>query len=161
MAGPIQDLLGADHVRLGALLDQARRGATIDLVPFNEFRAGLLRHIAMEEKVLLPFARELRGGEPLPAARQLKLDHAAIASLLVPTPTREIIAQLTAVLAAHNVIEEGDGGVYAECEKLAGARVGELVDKLKSVRPVAVASYQDVPRAFASIERLMRNAGRG
>ena len=160
MSGPVQDILAADHERLAKLLDEATRGTPVDLVPFGEFRAGLLRHIAMEEKVLLPFARELRGGEALPAARQLKLDHSAIASLLVPTPTREIVARLRALLAAHNLVEEGEHGVYAQCEAIAGDRIGELIDKLKSVRPVALAPYQDGPRAFASIERLLRNAGR-
>jgi hypothetical protein len=58
---------------------------------FAEFRAGLLRHIAMEEKVLLPDAR-LRRGEPLPIAKQLLEDLALLASLMVPTPTHELVA---------------------------------------------------------------------
>jgi hypothetical protein len=37
----------------------------------------------MEEKVLLPFAQKKRGGEPLPIAAKLRLDHGALAALLV------------------------------------------------------------------------------
>ena len=60
----------------------------------------MLRHIAMEEKILLPEARRLRDDVALPIAKQLRADHAALALLLVPTPTREIIAA-TCRGAAH------------------------------------------------------------
>jgi hypothetical protein len=43
----------------------------------------------MEEKVLLPAAQKARGGEPLQIAAKLRLDHGALAALLVPTPTAE------------------------------------------------------------------------
>jgi len=35
---------------------------------YAELRQALLRHIAMEEKILLPYAKAKRGGEPLPIA---------------------------------------------------------------------------------------------
>jgi hypothetical protein len=77
--------------------------------PYAQFRHDLLRHIAMEEKVLLRYAREKRGGEPLPLARQLHADHGEIAKLLVPTPTAAIIQRLSEVLHGHNRLEEGPG----------------------------------------------------
>jgi hypothetical protein len=40
----------------------------------------------MEERVLIPAARRARGGAALPVARLLRLDHGAIAALLVPPP---------------------------------------------------------------------------
>jgi hypothetical protein len=48
--GPISNHLTADHRRLEALLDAAQRSAPIDLGRYAEFRDGLLRHIAIEEK---------------------------------------------------------------------------------------------------------------
>ena len=87
--GPLSGFFADDHRRLEALLDRAAAGpGPIDPELFEQFRAGLLRHIAMEEKILLPAVQRARGGTPLPIARQLRLDHGAIAALLVPTPTR-------------------------------------------------------------------------
>ena len=111
--GPIFEFLAADHARLDALLQAAlARSEQIDRGPFDEFREGLLRHISIEEKILLPAAREARGGDPLLQARRLRIDHGAIAALLVPTPTPEIAAEIRKILGPHNVVEEGEGGVY-------------------------------------------------
>lgn len=61
--GPIVRYLTEDHAGLDTLL---RRGAS-DSAAYDEFRRRLLRHIGMEEKVLLPAAQRIRGGERLPA----------------------------------------------------------------------------------------------
>ncbi|HYG69764.1 MAG TPA: hemerythrin domain-containing protein, partial [Anaeromyxobacteraceae bacterium] len=141
-AGPITGWLAQDHARLEALL--ARAVATpgaLDREPFDLFRAGLLRHIAIEEKILLPAAREARGGEPLPAARRLRIDHGALAALLVPTPTPELVRELRSILDPHNAIEEGPEGVYAACEALLASRAEELAARIRDYPPVKVAKY--------------------
>jgi hypothetical protein len=63
-------------------------------VAYAEFRAGLRRHIGMEEKILLPAARSANEGEPLASAAKLPLYHGALAALLVPTPTGLIIVAI-------------------------------------------------------------------
>jgi hypothetical protein len=78
----VHDLLRRDHDRIAALLVASCRRTPINVVAFHSFRGALLRHIGMEEKILLPVVKRLRGGEPLPSARQLRLDHAALAALL-------------------------------------------------------------------------------
>ena len=104
--GPLYRFFAADHDRLDALLRRATAGSgPIDLTVFGSFRAGLLRHIGMEEKVLLLAAREARGGRPLEIAERLRVDHGAIASLLVPTPTRALVAELVSVLEVLKHIE--------------------------------------------------------
>lgn len=86
-AGPITDFLVKDHGRLEALLQAAvAQVGSVDQGAYDQFRAGLLRHIGMEEKILLPAAQRLRSGEPLPIASKLRLDHGAIASLLMRLP---------------------------------------------------------------------------
>ncbi|MEP6889972.1 MAG: hemerythrin domain-containing protein, partial [Nitrospirota bacterium] len=70
----------------GAVSGLPEAGA-VDQGTYDQFRAGLLRHIGTEEKILLPAAQRLRGGQPLPIAAKLRLDHGAIASLLMPPPT--------------------------------------------------------------------------
>jgi hypothetical protein len=113
----------------------------------------------MEEKVLLPTAQRLRGGEPLEIASRLRVEHGAIASLLVPTPTPAIIAALRSVLAAHNQIEERPGGLYATCDALAGAEAAALVDRLRAYPTVPVNAHADGPRIIAATQRALRRAG--
>src|SRR5262245_15607748 len=121
MPGKFDHSLADDHARLDALLQRAAaRPDIIEASAFAEFRSGLLKHIAMEEKILLPAAQRLRGGQPLPIAAKLRMDHGALAALLVPSPSAAIIAAIRAVLEAHNPIEEGPGGLYEQCEELAG-----------------------------------------
>ena len=93
MSGALISFLAGDHIRLDGLLERAMTaGGAVDHVAYAEFRAGLLRHISLEEKLLLPAAQRWRGGAPLPIAAKLRLDHGALAALLVPTPTPAIIA---------------------------------------------------------------------
>jgi len=54
-AGPITDFLVKDHGRLEGLLQAAvAQAGAVDQGTYDQFRAGLLRHIGMEEKILLP-----------------------------------------------------------------------------------------------------------
>lgn len=155
----IHDFLEADHRRLDALFARATADpANIERAAYDEFREGLLRHIAMEEKVLLAEARRLRGGAPLPAAAQLRLDHAAIAAILAARPIPEFVGELRALLALHNRIEEGPEGVYAQCERLAGDGVAALLDRLRAVPPVRVAPYADPERIRGEIGRALKAA---
>ncbi len=92
--GPLADFLAEDHRRLDTLLDSALADPDkVDGAAYDRFRAGLLRHIGMEEKILLPAAQRLRGGEPLPIAVKLRLDHGALATLLMPNSTNVILAK--------------------------------------------------------------------
>jgi hypothetical protein len=159
--GSIQTFLEQDHARLDALLARAVADpAQIDETAYAEFRAGLLRHIAMEEKVLLADAKSRRGGDPLSAAAQLRLDHAAIAAMLAARPDAELVADLRALLVQHNHIEEGDGGVYAQCERHAGADVDALLRRLHDVPPARPAPYSPRARIAAEIRRAIDAAQR-
>ncbi len=158
IAGPVHRFLAEDHVRLEALLLRAIAPAdAIDLEAYSEFRSGLLRHIAMEEKVLVPELRRPELGEAPPFLDRLRDDHATIAALLVPPPTRAIVAALRDILAGHNPLEEGPGGLYALADERAGDGAGALVDRLRAIPPVRVAAYRDEPRIHEHIERLLRD----
>ena len=156
MPGPIHDHLAHDHARLDALLARAVADpATIDLGAYGEFRAGLLRHIAMEEKVLFADARARRGGEPLPVTRQLHADHAALASMLVPSPTHALLSTIESVLAEHNPLEEGPGGLYDVCEQLAGDEVDAVLARMHAIPAVRAAQHVDEPRIHEHITRML------
>jgi hypothetical protein len=158
--GALYRFLADDHVRLDRLLQRATATPdALDPTAYAEFRAGLLKHIGMEEKILLPAAQAARGGEPLPIAAKLRLDHGAIAALLVPSPTPKIVAALRAILAAHNPIEEDPGGLYDVCERLAGDQVDALLARLRAAPEVPVSPHNDGPRVMPAICRALERAG--
>jgi hypothetical protein len=144
MRGPIHDILTGDHARLEALLSRATSDpARLDHDAFEEFRAGLLRHIAIEEKILLPDARRRRGGTPLPLAERLRIDHGALASLLVPTADAALVDEIREILGTHDTLEEQPGGLYDQCDELAGADVTVLVKRIRMAPAVRVAKHFD------------------
>jgi hypothetical protein len=158
--GPVSDYLVADHERLDALLQRATRApGAIDRDAYGEFRRGLLRHIGMEEKILLPTAQRLQRGEALPAAARLRLDHGALAALLVPPPSAAIIGAIRTILTGHNRIEEGEGGVYEACERLAGAEASALAAELRAAPEVPVSPHVDDPRVIPATHRALVRAG--
>jgi hypothetical protein len=158
--GPITDFLVKDHGRLEALLQEAvAQAGSVDQGTYDQFRAGLLRHIGMEEKILLPAAQRIRGGEPLPIAAKLRLDHGAIASLLMPPPTAAVIATICAVLKVHNTIEEGPGGLYETCDELAGQEAAQLLAKLQVAPELAVLPCSDSHAVMPAVQRALERAG--
>ena len=159
-AGPVTDFLTEDHRRLEKLLQSAvALAGSVDQGAYDQFRAGLLRHIGMEEKILLPAAQRIRGGEPLPIAFKLRLDHGAIASLLMPPPTATIVATIRAVLKVHNTIEEGPGGLYEICDELAGSEAAQLLAKLQATPELAVLPCSDSPAVMPAVQRALERAG--
>ena len=159
-AGLVTDFLVEDHRRLEKLLQSAvALAGSVDQGAYDQFRAGLLRHIGMEEKILLPAAQRIRGGEPLPIAFKLRLDHGAIASLLMPPPTATIVATIRAVLKVHNTIEEGPGGLYEICDELAGSEAAQLLAKLQAAPELAVLPCSDSPAVMPAVQRALERAG--
>jgi hypothetical protein len=154
---PIARFLASDHERLDALLTRAVRDrGALDRAAFDEFRAGLLRHIAIEEKLLFPAVREARGGEPHPDWKRLRIDHGALTSLLVPPPTEELVGEIRSILDPHNLVEEGPGALYESCDELLGGRAAELQERMRSYPPVKVAPYRDGPRVLRRAEDALR-----
>jgi len=158
--GPIAGFLTEDHRRLDVLLQSAVADIDkVDHVRYDQFRAGLLRHIGMEEKILLPAVQQLYGGNPLPVAARLRLDHGAIASLLMPTPTAAVIGMLRQILAGHNEVEEGSDGVYETCEAAVGAEVEQILVRLQSAPVVNVMPYSDTVAVMNTVRRAVERAG--
>jgi hypothetical protein len=159
MPGKIHRYLADDHERLDALLERAVSDPdNIDMVAYAQFRSGLLKHIAMEEKILLPAARRTRGGQPLPVAARLRLDHGALTALLVPTPTASIVGAIRAILKAHNPIEEGLGGMYAQCEQLLGAEADQIFAQLRAAPEVKVLPHVDTLFVMEAARRALVRA---
>ena len=161
MSDPITSFFREDHDRLDALLRRAvATPGAIDREAFAAFRAGILRHIAWEEKILLKAAREASGGEPLPIARRLRIDHGAIALLLAPTPTLEIVQELRSILEPHNQVEEEPGGLYETCEELLADRAEEILSRVRAYPDVKLAPHYDGPEVFRRAKDALEMSGR-
>jgi hypothetical protein len=159
-AGMLTEFLVEDHRRLDGFLQTAMaQPGTVDDRAYGQFRAGLLRHIGIEEKILLPAAQRQRGGEPLSLAAKLRLDHGALASLLMPTPTAAIQATIQGILAEHNVLEEGPGGFYETCDAVAGPEGETILAALRAAPEVAVMRYNDSPAVMNAVHRALERAG--
>lgn len=158
--GPVAHFLSEDHRRLEILLQSALNSdGRVDQGGYDQFRAGLLRHIGMEEKILVPIAQRLRGGEPLSLAARLRLDHGAIAALLMPTPTAGLIATLRKILDTHNMVEEGPEGLYQTCDTLVGAESEQLLARLRAVPALSVLPHTDTPAVLGAVRRALERAG--
>jgi hypothetical protein len=157
MPGRLHELLRGEHAGFDDLLRRALAGPeALDREAYASFRKGLLRHIGLEEKLLIPQARRLQSPGALRLVEQLRADHAALAALLVPTPTRELVGQLEAVLREHNPLEEDPGGLYEICEQAVGPALDELLQRLRGFPEVPAAAHSDGPRVHQRIERLLR-----
>lgn len=155
----IRQFLTDDHGRLDALLERTGECRTPEeLAAYDQFRRGILKHIGIEEKILLTAAARLRGA-PLEQAARLRLDHGAIVSLLMPIPTPSIIRAIRTVLIAHNPIEEGDGGVYDICEKLAASEHDELLGKIHDAPEVPTHPNATSPRIIDAAKHALTRAG--
>ncbi len=133
----------ADHEAMDRLLGRADGAARLDRDAFERFRARLLRHIAIEEKVLFAAARRAGGGAPLSRAARLRREHAAVTSLLVPTPDLALVGEIRQLLEPHDGLEEGPGGVYEECIGLLGDGWREVLALAQSYPAVKVAAHFD------------------
>jgi hypothetical protein len=158
--GAIARFLSDDHERLDTLLRRAAtQSGAIDETAYAAFRGGLLKHIGMEEKILLPAAQDARGGEPLAAAAKLRSDHGALVALMVPTPTPAIVAAIRTILSGHNALEEGPGGVYEVCEQLAGPDAEALLAKLRAAPDVPVRPHMGGAKIIEVTRRALIRAG--
>ena len=117
----VSELLGEDHRRLDAVLGDAKRrlregaaGAAAER--FAAFRAGLERHIEVEERDLFPAFEERTGMRGAGPTEVMRAEHREIQRLLgeiAAALAREgspdctaLFGALTGVLLAHNGKEE-------------------------------------------------------
>ena len=160
MPGVLYQYLSGDHDRLDALLESAvARPGVIDMEPYSEFRKGLLRHISMEEKIVLPAIAKWQGGKKAAIAERLRLDHGAIVSLLVPPPSPSIILTLRSIFAVHNPIEEQEGGLYQLFETLAASDAARMLAELKAAPAVLVLPHNEQPDILEVTKRSVSRAG--
>jgi hypothetical protein len=74
----------------------------------------------------------------------------------VPTPTPEIAAENRKILGPHNVVEEGEEGVYEACDALLAQQSDAILGRMREYPRVRVARYQDGPRVCRTAEEALR-----
>ena len=160
MNGPLYKFFVEDHRRLEKLLNRATASAPkYDMTVYGEFRVGLLKHIKMEENVIIPAAQKVRDGVPLAIAPKLRLDHGALVALLVSPPSPTVVRALRGILSDHNRTEESQGGLYDLCERLAGEQVNELMKEVENVPSVPALPHKTGPEILEATKRALTRAG--
>ena len=159
MSGPLHSFLAAEHRDL----EQAFREATadpgrIDREKYARFRSGLLKHIAAEEKILIPAAKAVSAAI-LPLARKIRTQHGAITALLAPPPAPTIVRALRAILESHDALEEMGSGLYELCESLVAGRSTEILERLRAAPEVPVSRHAAEPQVIDSVRRILARAG--
>ena len=90
------------------------RRETVEPNAYAEFRAGLLRHIGLEEKILLSAARAARDAKAALDCIQAPAPSRRLTALLVATANGAIVGGIRAILELHNRLEESPGGVMSK-----------------------------------------------
>jgi hypothetical protein len=158
--GSINNLMTADHRRLEALLKRVDADPEhTDTTAFTEFRAGLLRHIGMEERILLPAVRSRKADEPLAHEEQIRKDHAALAALMVPPPLPQVLAAIRGILKIHDAREEGAEGIYAEIDDRLSAEENLIIQRLREAPPVPVSPFVGNPDVLEATKRVLARSG--
>lgn len=114
--GPVAVFMAADHVRLDALLARVEAEGLRPGLAYDEFREGLLRHMWVEEHILIPRAGKDSFG-------RLRQDHGALTALLVPVPSRGVFSAMRGILGPHNRLEEAPDGLYALCDRASDSSI--------------------------------------
>lgn len=152
------EYLTDDHRRLEALLDEAVREDGIDMEAYDRFRSGLLRHVSIEEHIVMPLVRE-RAENGFFALQQIHLEHGAIAALLVPAPDDELITVLRALLDKHNLLEETHNTLYDVLDHCARTDKPELVMHFEMHPDVPLSKHINNPKGIDHARRAIARAG--
>lgn len=159
MDKPLHQFFENDHEQIDELLRKATAPEDgFNLEYYYEFRARLLRHIKMEEKVLFPAARNIDPDLMQDLLPKYRSEHGAITSLMVPPPTASLIKVIRYVLECHNDAEERPGGLYDVCEALTRDQAQELLEELKNTAKVPMHLPNPAPIALEAAKRALARA---
>ena len=157
---PLSEMLRQDHDRLDRLLHDATAGpGPVDAEAYAAFRVGLLRHIGIEERLLIPALRAAQIRADDAAIDVLRLEHGAIVALMVPPPSSAVVATLRAILAAHNEREEGPRGLYAHLEELPEQLAAATAAAVRAAPQVPVHPHNSYPGILEATRRAVDRAG--
>lgn len=160
MSKPLHQFFENDHLQIDIFLNKAlEQSNEIEMNYYHQFRARLLRHIKMEEKVLFPAAKKINPEVIKEVLPQYRLEHGAITALMVPPPTLSLIKVIRYILEKHNKSEEEPGGLYDICEELTHGQTQGLLNELTATKEVPVQPSNQAPIAIEAAKRALARAG--
>lgn len=157
--------LARDHEEIGAFLDAAIADPDhFDTEAYASFRERLLRHIGIEERILFPAVKRANEAQLPERIRALRVDHAALTTLLVPSPDRALALEIASLLDPHNLVEEQPQGVYDLCLSLLDHELAHtILHNARTRQPVPTTGYFDgrgtvrsAAEALAKAQRVRR-----
>jgi hypothetical protein len=149
-----------DHQELDELFKQAVIGTgEFDLEKYGKFRGGLLKHIKMEETILFPLLNKLKQESLSPLLAQLRLDHGALTTLMVPPPSNAVIKAVSFILSKHNILEEEIDGMYDACDALNEDTILEIEGKIEKTTEVPLLPFNSEPYVYGAVQRALERAG--
>ncbi len=77
----------------------------------------------------------------------------------MPSPTVQMVSAILAILERHNPLEEDPGGMYDQCEELAGANAEQILRQLREAPDVRVVPNVDGPHIIEATRRTSAKAG--
>lgn len=156
----LYDYMAEDHDRLDILFKHSVENyPEIETELYDEFRKGLLRHISKEERIIFPVLAAQKNENLNAVLARLRLDHGAIAALLVPEPDASVIATLKSILTKHNEFEEQKTGVYEIFMNLAGENSEFLLEQLRNMPEVPLSPLKPAEKVIDAVKRAVERAG--
>jgi hypothetical protein len=136
-------------------------GAFFDLLPFDlwafeAFRVGMLRHVRLIERHVLPALAGARGA-PLPVDGEVRIVHDALTTLLAGMPTLPLVGEIRGLLERHDRLDEE---LLAACDELPEAVSERLLGDLRAVPEPAIGIRYDVPGTDLTAEQALAMARR-
>jgi hypothetical protein len=160
MPGILYQYLADDHKRLDGLLQRATvKQDAINMESYGEFRMGLLRHIGIEENIILPAIAKLQSGRRAALVQRLNLDHDALIALLIPPPSPSIVLTIKSILKVHNAHEEQEDGLYQLFEQLSGPDTENILELIKAAPEVPVLTHSGKPDVLEATRCAVERAG--
>jgi hypothetical protein len=143
-----------EHLFLSSTTDPE----AVDASMYDEFRSKLLRHIAIEENIVLPLLRKhLRGGFPMEL--QLRMEHDALAALCVLPPSPEVLYSMHSLLIRHDRLEEAHGTLYDLFDDCVRREPENIAEHIATFRQSATPRYINNPLALEYARRAIARAG--
>lgn len=160
MNKPIYNFFSGDHRRVDSILEESKHDPyNLNYEAYNKFRVALLTHIKMEENILFPAAKKANGGKALPDFDQLRLEHAALTTLMAVHPTQEIIKVIEHLLEKHDELEERSGGIYDVCDHLTATQTEEILEQLENIKPTPLHDTKKDAYVMEAAKRVLTRAG--
>jgi hypothetical protein len=148
----------SDHRRIEESLSRALKGPTLDEGCYREFREVLLRHIGIEERVLLCGLKAAR--IDFAQAKAIHREHAAMGALLAAVPDTSLARELERLLVGHIDLEESPEGLFALCRSGLSAQVLVVeAHAYPAVKPAPWSHARWMPRTVEAALALVDGQG--